>query len=260
MTGTAGSDSLTTLIDTAPAWRSWQGVHGGYLVARAAADGQTLAPGLPLRAVHAMFTRPVTASSSTMTVEIVSKGRLTTNLAAEVTPDDRLGVALRMQMLLGAGGAGGAAPVVDSRPAPVVPAVDQCEPFSLPADLVPFGQNLEIRPATEARPLAGGNVAELTAWIRFLLPGLTPTATFLVLVDALPPALYGVMTTPVPIPTAELAVHLTSDADRAEPSAWYLVRICTEAARDGWSLEGSSVWDADGRLMALGRQARRVIS
>jgi acyl-CoA thioesterase len=77
--------------------------------------------------------------------------------------------------------------------------------------------------------------------------------------DALPPALYGVLTAPLPIPTADLAVHLTADAHLAEPAAWYLVLIRTEAARDGWSLDASSVWNADGQLMALARQTRRVL-
>ena len=256
MTDTAGSGRLTTSIDIDPVWRSWQGVHGGYLAALAAAEGQTLAPGRPLRAVHAMFTLPVKSSSSAVTVEVVRAGRLATTLAAEVTSAEQDAVALRMQMLLGADGAG---PEVEGSPMPTVPPAVECESFALPVDLVPFGQNLEIRPATDARPLAGGKLAELVAWIRFLRPGLTAAQTFLVLPDALPPALYGVLTAPVPIPTADLAVHLTSAADHADPSAWYLVRIHTEAARDGWSIDGSSVWDADGRLMALGRQARRVL-
>jgi hypothetical protein len=186
----------------------------------------------------------------------VRRGRSATTQAAEVIQDDRLGVAVRMQMLLGEGGTG---PVVEGPPAPVVPAAGECEPFSLPVDLVPFGQNVEIRPATGTLPLAGGNLAELVAWIRIPLPGLTAAETFIVLPDALAPALYGILTTPVPIPTADLAVHLTSDADRADPSAWHLVQIRTETAHDGWSVDGSTVWDADGRLMALGRQARRVL-
>jgi hypothetical protein len=202
-----------------------------------------------------MFTRPVTSPSLTMRAEIVRMGRSATTLTAVVTPDDDDGDALRLQLLLGAGGTG---PLVEGPSAPRVPAASQCSQFSLPVDLVPFGNNLEIRPATDVRPLAGGNIAELAAWIRMLLPGLSAAETFLVLLDALPPALYGVLTTPVPIPTAEMAVHLTSDSTNADPSAWYLVHIGTEAARDGWSLDGSSVWDEDGRLMALGRQVRRV--
>lgn len=159
-------------------------------------------------------------------------------------------------MLLGGAGNG---PTVDGTPAPVVPGPDDSDPISLPTALVPFGQNLEIRAATPARPLAGTGIAELVAWIRVLEPSMTAIETFLMLADALPPALYGVMTTPVPIPTADIAIHLTSAADHADPGAWHPVRISTEEAHDGWSLDGSAVWDCDGRLMALGRQARRVL-
>ncbi|MDQ1695136.1 MAG: hypothetical protein QOJ03_489 [Frankiaceae bacterium] len=256
MAETTADSRLTTSIDIDPTWRSWSGVHGGYQAARAAAAGHALAPGLPLRAAHAMFTRPVTSATSQLTVEVIRRGATATTLAAQVVPEDRPEAALQMQMLHGVAGTG---PVVDGPPAPDVPAAEQCEPFSLPLELVPFGQNVEIRPATAARPLAGGERAELVAWIRILPTGMTPAETFLVLPDALPPALYGVLASPLPIPTADLAVHLTADAHLAEPAAWYLVLIRTEAARDGWSLDASSVWNADGQLMALARQTRRVL-
>ena len=40
-------------------------------------------------------------------------------------------------------------------------------PLALPRRLAEFARHLEIRPATTARPLAGGEQAELVAWMRF---------------------------------------------------------------------------------------------
>ncbi|MFE0254823.1 hypothetical protein [Streptomyces sp. NPDC059010] len=39
---------------------------------------------------------------------------------------------------------------------------------------------------------------------------------------------------------------------------WALVRIRTECAGSGWVVDGSTVWSADGRLVALVRQSRVV--
>lgn len=256
MTDEATTRSATSSVEIGPEWRSWAGVHGGYLVAQGAAACRDLAGGFPLRSIHAMFLRPVTATSSTIEVGLVRRGGSTRILAAELTPDDGLGTAVRLQILVGDRGAG---PFVTGLPSPAVPAADQCDQFSLPVDLVPFGQKVEIRPATDVLPLVGGSLAELTAWMRLELPELTAEERFIVLVDALPPALYGVLSRPVPIPTVDLTVHLTSAAADADPSGWYLVRITTQAAGGGWSLDASHIWDSEGRLMAEGHQARRVM-
>lgn len=60
------------------------------------------------------------------------------------------------------------------------------------------------------------------------------------------------------MPTAELTVHFTDALDDGAPRGWALVRIRTEQAGSGWAVDDSTVWSADGRLLALARQARVV--
>ena len=72
----------------------------------------------------------------------------------------------------------------------------------------------------------------------------------------MPPALYGALTSPVPILTADLYVQFFL----SEPvTGWTLLRIATLSAGDGWCVDDSEVWSQGGRLIASARQTRLVL-
>ncbi|MFE2042051.1 hypothetical protein ACFXAZ_14195 [Streptomyces sp. NPDC059477] len=104
----------------------------------------------------------------------------------------------------------------------------------------------------------GGVGPELTAWVRFTDGRTLDAAAVATLTDVLPPALYARWHTPRPVPTAELTVHFTDALTPGADGAPALVRIRTERADGAWAVDDSAVWAADGRLLALGRQARVV--
>ncbi|MFC9082917.1 hypothetical protein ACFTY7_39170 [Streptomyces sp. NPDC057062] len=135
---------------------------------------------------------------------------------------------------------------------------EACPPLTLPSDPGAFAAHLEIRPASEARPLGGGPRAELLAWLRFTDRRPLDAGTPVVLADALPPGLFAVWTVPRPVPTAELTVHFTDALEAAPVEDRVLVRIRTEYAGSGWAVEGSALWSTTGRLLALARQARAL--
>jgi acyl-CoA thioesterase len=80
-----------------------------------------------------------------------------------------------------------------------------------------------------------------------------------VLTDALPPALFATWTTPRPVPSAELTVHFGTALDDAPGAGWALARIRAEHAGSGWAMDDAAVWSQAGRLLALGRQSRRIL-
>jgi len=151
-------------------------------------------------------------------------------------------------------GAGAAYSVV---PMPEVPGPDDCAPLALPVDLVPYGQHLEHRPATPALPLAGGAVAELVAWAWLRADDPLDSAALTVVADAMPPALYGAATVPVPVPTVELSVSYASGLAEEPRRGWVLV--ATRTAADRWCADDSEVWAPDGTLLVQSRQTRRVL-
>jgi acyl-CoA thioesterase len=141
--------------------------------------------------------------------------------------------------------------------APTVPGPDDCPPLALPRGLAEFARHLEIRPATAARPLGGGEQAELVAWMRFRDDRPLDAETATVLTDALPPALFATWTTPRPVPSAELTVHFGTALGHAP--GWALARIRADHAGSGWAMDDAAVWSHAGRLLALGRQSRRIL-
>lgn len=245
-----------TQIRIDPKWWSWEGAHGGHVAALAlTAVRDRFAGGAhPVRTLTAHYLAPVDDSPLHFSgTAPAAPGRRT---ATCVFTGHQGGV----PVLLGSAlfGAGRPGPSYDGHPAPRVPGPQDCRPLELPEELSPFARQLAIRPATEDLPLAGGDKAELTAWIRFLDDRALDAPTAVTLTDVLPPALYARWRTPRPVPTAQLTVHLTDALDDGGHEGWALVRIRTEHAGSGWVVDDSAVWSADGRLLALARQSRVV--
>lgn len=243
-------------ITTDPTWNSWVGVHGGYLVAELTAGAAVLAPGQAVQSVHALFPRPITDGAALLSLHAERRGRGAAFMSGRAHSAGGQ-LAVIVQILTGLAGPG---PAYPAAPAPEAPDPEGLEPYAFPVELVPFTQHLEIRPVSDSRPFAGGEVAELVAWVRHDVTDADQTQTLLILSDALPPALYAVMDAPLPIPSADLTLHLTSHAQRCDPADWFLVRMTTEFAADGWSIDAASVWDRSGQLLAVGRQSRRVLA
>jgi acyl-CoA thioesterase len=252
-----GPVSVVARIDRS--WRSGPGTHGGYLAAlglaamRARLVGE-LGEDRPVRALATHFLAPVADRplARHAVVERVGRDAAVCSLRAEQ------GGAL---VLVGSAtfGASRSGPDHNGSCAPTVPGPEDCPPLALPRRLAEFARHLEIRPATAARPLAGGERAELVAWMRFRDDRPLDAEAATVLTDALPPALFATWTTPRPVPSAELTVHFGTALDDAPGAGWALVRIRAEHAGSGWAMDDAAVWSHAGRLLALGRQSRRIL-
>lgn len=231
-----------------PTWWSWAGPHGGFVAGLCVnASLPLLGPGRTPRSVHVLFLEPAGAGNLTFDTTTVREGGSSAVVAVKA------GDAVLAHVV--AGRPRGDSEVA-TEPAPAVPAPDDCEVTPLPTDFVPFSQHLEWRFATPARPFASGPEAQLLAWVRLVADVPLDHAALAMLVDAMPPAVYAVAATPVAVPTVDLTVSFT---DAPTANGWVLLRITTRSASGGWCLDDSEVWDSEGRLLARGRQTRRVL-
>ncbi|MFF7168514.1 acyl-CoA thioesterase [Streptomyces pseudovenezuelae] len=242
-----------TRID--PLWRSWEGAHGGHVaaVALAAVRAQFAGGDQPVRTLTTHFLAPAAAGPLHVSGAVPASGRRT---AACVFSGHQDGLPVVVGSALFGSGRPGTS--YDGQPAPDVPGPEDRRAVDLPGRLAPFARQLEIRPATADLPLAGGERAELLAWVRFTDGRPLDAGAVVTLTDVLPPALYAVWRSPRPVPSAELTVHFTDAVDESAGDGWSLVRIRTDHAGAGWAVDDSAVWAADGRLLALGRQSRVV--
>ena len=267
MTSTTVPPSLSSVLsavvpDDRPvvldrSWWSWAGPHGGLLAAVALRAGQPLAgAGRTPRALSAQFLRTVDDGEVRPEALLVREGGASSTVSSLLRGSDG-GTVLQAVLTSGRARGGGRPYAVVTMPD--VPGPQDCEPLALPVELVPYGQHFEHRPATGALPFSGGDRAELVAWVRLRDDDPLDAAALTVLVDAMPPALYGVVREPVVVPTVDLTVAYASGLDDQPRRGWVLVRIATRTAADGWCVDDSEVWAPDGTLLVQARQTRRVL-
>lgn len=250
MTTVTPEHSLT--IDRS--WWSWSGVHGGLLAFHMVERLRAEHPDRHLRDLSVGFLaapddRPITMET---TARPAGRNTVFTDLLAL---QDGTPVATARAVL----GRNRTGPAYTGTPAPQAPRPDDIAPLDFPIEPIPFTQHLEFRPVSAARPFGGGDRADMLTWVR-LRDGrpLTP-ATVALLLDAFAPALYATLRDPVPIPTVQFNLQLTSRLDGEPVEGWALGRISTRHAGDGWAVDDSAIWSVTGDLLGLGRQTRRVI-
>ena len=241
----------TVVLDRS--WWSWAGPHGGLLASLAVAAAEHAGSGQPVRELLAQFLAP--PGEGLVEVEVRSLRQGGSSSVLGVTLSSGPDVALAATVLAGRSRPGRALAGVA---APAVPGPERCPSVELPVDLVPFLQHLDFRPAKDTPLLGGGAQAEFVGWLRFRDGSTFDAQVLTVLVDALPPAVYAVITSPVPVPTVALSVQYTEPTS-APLSGWVLGRITTRSAGGGWCVDDSDLWAPDGQLLASARQTRRML-
>jgi acyl-CoA thioesterase len=249
------AEGLTRTVWIDRSWWSWSGVHDGHVAALGLeAMGAALGDPGPVRAFSLTFLSHVDDRPLVLTPTVERSG-LNTSVAS------LRGAHGSDAVLLAQATFGGVCPGPDYAdvPIPDVPGPEGCRPLRVPDGLAPFAQHLEARPALRTRPFAGGDRAELMAWLRFADGRPVDEGGLVVLLDAPPPALYATLTTPVPVPTGQLSIDFTDALAGGPVTDWILVRMRTEHAGGGWATDVSSAWTQDGRLLGQARQTRRIL-
>lgn len=229
-------------------WWSWAGPHGGLVAGLCLRAGApALGEGRVPRSMNVLYLEPPPEGDIAFATTVLREGGASAVVA--VVAD----AAVRATLV---GGRSRGTSTVARVEAPAVPGPDACPDLEIPQEFVPFSQHLRFRAATDARPLAGGTEPELVAWVRLVEEAPLDAAALTFLLDAMPPALYGATANPVAVPTVELSVSFT---EAPVATGWVLLRISTRTAGGGWCVDDSEVWDYEGRLLAQGRQTRRVL-
>ncbi|MFC5675806.1 thioesterase family protein [Aeromicrobium endophyticum] len=240
-------------------WTAFHGLQGGLVVAwlleEAAAAAEPLGH-VPMT-ISAHFLRAVDPAPADVAVEVVRGGRRTSSLTVGLRQDG----ALRAHGIVAGAPAGAATAWDDPVDLSGLPAPRDVPEFVPPRVFVPFGQHLEIRPVGGVLPGAGGPEPVYEAWIRLRDPGVATElggrGCAAVLLDAMPPGLFGLWTEVRPVPTVELSAHLAPALDA--PSDWWHVTHRTTWAGDGACVDETELRRPDGRLAAQARQLRLVL-
>lgn len=240
-----------------PAWSIGANPNGGYLLAMATQALRQRTPTHPdPLSITVHFLRPgLSAQPCRIDTQLLRSGRTLSTLRGTLAQDGQA----RLELLASMGSLGEAdaapRPLLTLQP-PDMPPPDACPGRSAQAQGVslPILQRLDVRlHPDDAVPGATGR-AQLRGWIRFT-DGRAPDAlACLLMADAFPPAVFGLLGLVGWVPTIELTVHLR----RRPVPGWLLGRFTSHDLCDGRVVEDGALWDASGHLVAQSRQLALV--
>ncbi|WP_051515882.1 thioesterase family protein [Candidatus Blastococcus massiliensis] len=234
-----------------PTWRSFSSTQGGLVVGHLLDVAAELTGAAP-RAVTAHLLAGVVPDVEAVVTAAADRTGRTGSVRSELRQDGA--VRAVAQVLTSAVAS---SPTTEHSPRDVLPRLEDGEPFALPRDYVPVAEHTEIRALGTSRPLGGGHEPRLHAWVR-IGGELPPLVQLGVLLDALPPSLFAVRTSPASMPTVELSAHLTAAAPPT--GAWVRVDQRTVWQDAEVAVDEVELRALDGSPVALGRQTRRLLA
>jgi acyl-CoA thioesterase len=248
--GSLCEDNGTYFTDAPEDWAQGRALFGGIVAALCAQTARLSVPGLPpLRSAQVTFAGPAQGRLG-FRADLLRRGKSTTVIGVDCASEGRF--AARVTLTYGVARESRIEHDLTERPS--VPEPLDCKPF-FPAGHTPpgFFPNFEMRIADGARPLSGAEKPEFSVWVRHVEEdGVDPTIALVALADSLPPAAMVHFPMMAPISTMSWGIDFRQPLTLR---GWHLLRSTSEQAADGYSLQSMSVWDAQGKRIAAGRQA-----
>jgi acyl-CoA thioesterase len=233
-------------------WLSLVGIHGGYAAAvvartieQAVADRQR-----PLRSLAVQFAAVPRPGHADIDVTVHRAGRTTTTTSAVLSQSGE--VVLVAQALNAAARPGLA---YDDCPAPRAPVPRAIDRFR-PPGLVAHFENVDVRLDPDVTPFSGVGDALIAAWVRPLGDEPIDAAWIVAMGDVLPPAVFSRTKGPVKAATLTYTVHLANGAPQLPASTYAYLACRSPHAAQGFAAEHGTMWDHEGRVLAITAQTR----
>jgi acyl-CoA thioesterase len=242
---TADDDKWT--VEAPAAWSQGRTLYGGMTAALCFEAARRVAPEMPLRSTHVLFSGPA-SGTLTLRPKLLRAGR--SSAAVSVCCSGEAGEAALATFAFGSDR--------ESRVDQAIPLgkLPPKQPEDCPVFIERtsgFHERFELRLA-EGSALMSGGAPDFSVWVRFREPpDVEPTTALLALADALPPAAMARFPERAPISTISWSVDVLTEVDRVD--GWYLLRSASEHTRGGYSTQAMALWDAEGRQLAIGRQS-----
>jgi acyl-CoA thioesterase len=239
-----------------PRWSIGAFPNGGYLLAIGArAMAVALAPHVDPFSVTGHYLSPPVEGPITVDVEPVRRGRTLSTATASLRQDGR--ERLRMLATYGDLATVGGPETVTAAPLDLPAPVDCFRGRTTFAGgvSVSIAERFEMLIHPDDMGWAHGKPsgeARVRAWVRFADGREPDPLALLLIVDALPPAVFNLGVSGW-VPTLEMTVHI-----RATPApGWLRVAAHTRNLAGGYLEEDAEVWDSADRLVAQSRQLAR---
>ncbi len=240
-----------------PDWKAGRGPNGGYLAAMllrammGAVEDDSRAP----RSLTIHYLRAPEPGPIAITVKVERQGRSLSSLSAQMR-QERGTTALA----LAAFSVPWSGPEVTELPLPDVAPADPAQGSGVMRnfDGPEFLRNLVLQPRLGGAPFAGPEQPmEFGAWIGMREARALDAPALAFFSDALIPAPFMQLPAPAPAPTVDLTIHFRTALPRSAAGDLHelcFARVRAGAMQEGFFEEDSTIWAADGTLLAQSRQ------
>jgi len=242
--------SLTLEGPLTEAWFQGRGVYGGVLAALSVYAMQQLEPDRPPRTLTLHCPNPAPVGRGRVQASLVSRGGRVSHLRAELwSGETPIGVATATFALPRKSGLSQAAEAPPDVPAPeAVPEVPQGLP------IVPiFTEQLSYRYCVGGLPYSGAEEPVTGGWCDFRAGFEVDYPMIAALLDIWPPAMFASLKGPLPAASVDFSYHfLATELSALERPFLYRGEVLSIV--DGYAEERDTLWDAQGRPVAVARQ------
>jgi acyl-CoA thioesterase len=242
----------TLHTELTPDWLQGRTAYGGWQAAVAVSAMQrVLGDVIALRSLQATFIAPVPPGPVKAQATILRRGKSATQIEARILVGDQVGF-----IAVGIFGSDRASAIrhLPAAPADVRP-VDSLENSPFIEGVKPeFTRRFDTRWGAGSQPFTGADHSDAQIFVRLQNDAVTSDAHLVGLADAIPPSAISLMRTPAPISSMNWALEIVAQPDEAERRDWFRFDCGLTAGANGYGWENTSIWSAQGRLIALSRQ------
>lgn len=219
---------------------------------------KSVAAGRVLRSFSLSFVAPATPGPVELSSEVFREGKSVMQAMVTARQDGQVVAAMLASL-------GAPRESAVSVPAPTLPVFKApADSLSLPTikGVTPdFLEYFDMRYAEGKPPYSGSDEANFSGYMGFRdAPVAMSTAALIALVDTWPPSVLSMLRTPAPASSLTWTMELLDDpATRPADTLWHY-QVHTDQCSDGYGQSRATIWDANGKAVALSRQTFTVFA
>jgi acyl-CoA thioesterase len=262
-TSESSFQSVLTGIDNGPQfaapqdWTQGRATFGGLVAAAALKSMRGLVESdRSLRSLLITFVAPVIPGVADLHSTVLRSGRAASVVETHVKQGDGV-----CTVAVGSfGGERQSAIQVDAPARPVAPGPDAAPELPFVEGMTPaFTRFFDYRWALGGLPFSGSREGFMGGWCRFRNESVQAQPEHILgLVDAWPPTVLPMLTMPVNASSLMWSIQFLDLNAAARTDQWWFYRADTEAARNGYAQTRSTLWDPEGRPVAISTQTVAV--
>lgn len=210
-----------------------------------------------IRSLSVLFVAPINDGEAQLERKVLREGKSVSQIRVDIVQAGEV----VLSALASFGRSRESIIAVDAHARPDIPTPEQ-GPAMPEMSIVPeFTYHYDYRVTVGGLPFSGNKSRQFGGWMRFRHETTPINPGFLLgLVDAWPPALLPHLSQPAPASSLSWTIEFIDPTPDKSAHDWWQYVADIEYAADGYGHTQASIWDNDGRLVALSRQTVTVFA